>query len=119
MSQVVTISPEGVISGLQVKPGKGLDLTKIGKASVERVSLVEWSEEHQGWFVQIIRGPKAGTVLTRAVWAAAGLREHLEDPGNSIAARVAEDGTLLFVDYDDGVRAEIMYLDKLRLQGVF
>lgn len=60
MPQVVTISPSGELSGLQMKPGKGLDLTRLGEADVERISEILWHKAEQKWFVHILLGAKAG-----------------------------------------------------------
>lgn len=121
-TQVITIDATGAVSGLQHKPGKGLDLTTLGRAEVTRVSLVEWCPTNQAWYVDILQEHGRGK-LTEAKMedAYAGLDRHI---GDSIRVklsrpwRVAEEGgLLLFTTYDDGVAGEIYYLNLLRLNG--
>src|SRR5690348_14907193 len=59
--QIITITVEGTMQGLQVKPGQGLDLRQFGDAKIVRASEIAWDEEHQAWFVDVLqeagRGP--------------------------------------------------------------
>lgn len=122
MPQVVTISPSGELSGLQMKPGKGLDLTRLGEADVERISEILWHKAEQKWFVHILLGAKAGP-LTVAKWEAADLGVgalHAIDPDYAVEtdeAKDYQDRLLIFTDYDRAVQAEIKYLDTVRLTG--
>lgn len=105
-SQIITISPDGVVSGLERKRGQGIDLKALGTASVVRVSHVVWREgARRGWAVVFLAGPRKDKVLGPADWS--------ED------LPVDEDGAILFPDYDDAVAAEIAVLDRDRLAGRF
>jgi hypothetical protein len=114
--QVITIGPDGSIAGLQHKAGKGLDLRQFGKAEIERVSLIEWDAEQQGWYVLFLATHTVidGSKLTYSMWDA--LLEGTEIEG---ARGDAGETTqpVLFQEYDDGVKAEIAYLNALRLAG--
>lgn len=48
--QRITIRPDGSIAGLEHK--NGLPLRQFGKADIKRITLIEWDEEHQGWFIR-------------------------------------------------------------------
>ena len=104
--QVLTVAPGGALSGLQRRRGDGLDLTRMGRARVERASLVEWEEMMQGWTITPLVGPTRGVVLTIDEFA----RAHG-------ARRVAGGSALVFSDYETAVAAEVQYLDALRLRG--
>lgn len=114
-TQIITIGKDGSVSGLQRKPGQGLDLTKFGRAKVERVSEIVFDEAHQQWFVQIITGPMAGRVLTYDL-----MREHAFNPHTlkHWAGWGSPDNRILFESYDHGVTAEVAFLDHCRLRGV-
>lgn len=112
--QVITIGHGGSLSGLQVKPGKGLDLRQFGKAKIERVSEILWDEEAQKWYVQIIAGPLKGEVLTAPLWD-----EGVAKPTPSGSTVTRTDYRLDFDDYDFAVRAEIEVLDAFRLKGTY
>jgi hypothetical protein len=130
MKQVVTIHPDGTISGLQVKPGRGLDLTTFGHADVRRASDIRWHEEGQAWYVQPLGGTQKTRLLTEpitvrsyrtAVDLTAGeVMEALCDMAPAgVTIDPGEDGVLLFKSYDEAVKVEIAYLDGLRLKGVY
>lgn len=106
MSQVVTIHADGKISGLQPKPGKGFDLRTLGKAKIERASEILFSEEHQQWYVKIVKGRYAGKVITHPMLSVLDGRLHRFS---------ASDLTAYFAEYDDAVLAEIAVLDHIRL----
>jgi hypothetical protein len=111
--QVVTISPDGAVSSLQRK-GDGLDLRDLGKVEIQRVSDIQWNNLYQLWFIKIISGPAKGTALTWNVWKEAGFLEL--PPKSRLIPRI---GLLAFKEYEDAVKAEIIFLDALRKQGVF
>lgn len=115
-AQVITISRDGqTVSGLQRKPGQGIDLLATGRASgrkatVTRVSLIEFDADAQAFYVDVLQEVGKGK-LTYGAWAAEmgdvlpeGCRNDMSDPGDF----------LLFDSYDDGVKAEVAYLDALR-----
>lgn len=115
--QVITITAQGGISGLQRKPGQGVDLRQFGKADIKRASLIEWDADQQHWYVDILQDAGKG-LLTPKKWQDAGLRfeaiacEFVTGDGFSTEA-------ILFREYEEAVAAEIMYLDALRLKGQF
>jgi hypothetical protein len=127
--QVITVHPDGAVSGLLHKKGQGMDIRTLGgKASVERASEVLWSETEQAWYVEFRKGAGAawaGRVLDEHAVLAAGRSE--QDPPFPFARRAwkafARDwtagdyGVYLFAEYEDGVKAEIAILDALRLRG--
>ncbi|AHC30471.1 hypothetical protein CC53_gp054 [Rhizobium phage vB_RleS_L338C] len=122
MQQVITIQPDGTMSGLQVKPGKGIDLTKLGKAHVVRASEILWHEEKQLWYVSLLNEERQmdglfGT-LTWDMWTDAGL-DHEQLPAATTFSVVRDNLAMFFPDYDRAVIAEIAYLDAMRLKGIF
>lgn len=116
MKQIVTISPEGIISGLQRKPGQGLDLRKFGPCTIERASDIRATEDGQRWTVNLMTGPFAGRPLDVDIAYRAGL---FAGQGAGVDAHLDPAGVLSFDDYDKAVSVEIRALDGLRLQGEF
>lgn len=139
MRQVITIAPDGAMSGLQRKPGQGIDLTKFGKASITRASLIEWDEQFQRWFIDVQQDAGKGDVSMPLFRDAvgpdlsefgrmqlalemlnrlcpAGWQSEIEiDETTGLCSR----SRLMFQDYDNAVQVEIAYLDALRLAGKF
>ncbi|WEV89370.1 hypothetical protein H10PHJ05_69 [Aeromonas phage HJ05] len=110
--QVITVSPDGQLSGLLHKKDKGLDLLAIGgHAEVKRISLVQWAPEYQRWWVELLlAGSEHGTPLTHTM-----LSEVSDFDMQAVGT--ADDGVALFQSYEEGVAAEVAYLDMLRLTG--
>ena len=81
MRQVITIGPDGMMSGLQVKPGKGLDLRQFGRAEIERASEVLWDSDRQGWIVECRKGVYAGCLLGNAWWGEIAGVDSFDDEG--------------------------------------
>lgn len=116
MQQVVTISPEGIISGLQRKPGQGVDLRKFGPCVIARASDIRATEDGQRWTVNLMTGPFAGRALDLDIAYRAGLFR----PGaEAVDAHLEAEGVLSFDDYEKAVMVEIRALDGLRLNGEF
>ena len=127
MEQVITIHPDGGISGLQRKKGKGVDLRQFGHAHLERASEITWNEAQQCWHVHVLneaacewmaatrertyRG-EGGCTLMAFQWVGT---ISIDEPKGSYRT----DGFLAFDDYDDAVAAEVAFLDALRRMGVF
>jgi hypothetical protein len=111
--QVITIGTDGRISGLQVKPGRGVDIRQFNdRADVKRASEIVATSDGQAWFIDVLQ--EAGRGVVRAA--------HLRDVGvpvNGFACTETPSGLLTFPDYDEAVRCEIAYLDALRLRGLF
>lgn len=112
--QVITVQPDGTISGLQRKTGKGVDLRQFGQARIERVSEITWDEDRQRWTINVISGPMVGTLLGWATWRGAGFTSIPK----GCKVRTGS-GLMTFEDYDDAVATEVAYLDMLRKRGVF
>jgi hypothetical protein len=110
--QVITIGPLGEIFGMDHKK-KGLRLQQFGKAQVQRVTLIEWSETQQRWFIQW-----AGS---RELWKSHTFESSGVDPAKFNGVRceqqVAEgvEPLILFVDYEDAVAAEVAVIQALQL----
>ena len=108
MRQVITIHTDGRVSGLQRKEGEGLDLRKLGHASIKRASEVLWDEVQQKWSVKITLGKYAGKYITKTMQYAISCRTCFIDED-------FEETAMLFNEYDEAVSAEIMVLDHIRM----
>jgi len=113
-TQLITIAPDGSISGLDFKR-KGLDLRQFGHAATRRISEVEWDEERQKWRVVFLMGGWAGDVAT----AEHCVRVGLPLPGSATLAdgAVKPKNMLMFTDYEDAVAFEITIVQAARLSG--
>lgn len=120
MTQVITIAPNGALSGLQVKPGKGLNLQSMGHAQTVRASEIIWEPNNQAWYIDVLQDAGKGVVT-------GGKLIEVMDDKTLVAlladtnARVHEDARapVMFDSYDDAVKVEIAYLDALRIKGIF
>lgn len=117
--QVITIDTNGNISGLQVKPGRGVDLQRMArdvgsKAQTERVSEIAWDETEQAWFVFPIRGFFKNQSITRDTWEA-----YCPFPPEGLTRVQHPTNVLLFEDYEMAVKAEVKILDAAREMGRF
>ena len=126
VTQVITIHPNGDLSGLQKRKGAGIDMRSLGReAHIERVSMIRWSDMYQHWFVDILQESGRGILtMRRFVDAAAPLHpldciNVLKRIGVTTADTVVDPITniLYFEDYEEAVAAEIWFLDSLRLKG--
>jgi hypothetical protein len=104
--QVISIGPDGSMSGLQMKPGKGVDLRQFGRAQIERASEVQFDVAEQAWFVEIRKGKYAGRKITYDLWSLV--------TGNATLHR-NDQPVMMFREYDDAVQAEIAVLNYIRL----
>lgn len=111
--QVITIGMDGTISGLQRKPGQGIDLREFGHAEITRASEIVWSEIEQLWTVVPLQGRYAGIAMSRDDWEA-----WVSWPPAGLTRTAHATNTLLFAEYDDAVKAEIAFLDALRIAGL-
>lgn len=117
--QVITIDTNGNISGLQVKPGRGVDLQRMArdigtKAQTERVSEIAWDEMEQAWFVLPIRGFFKDCAITQDTWEA-----YCPFPPQGMTRVQHDTKVLLFEDYEMAVKAEVQILDAARSMGRF
>ena len=116
MKQVITISPTGGITSLDHKK-KGIDLRKMGKVSIKRVTIIQWDETRQKWF---IKWEDSGKVWDSKFVQNVMFNEF--DPsarkdeitnGNSsytiyyLTDKVSVNGVAFFDDYEDAVSVEI------------
>ena len=120
MRQVITITPTGGVEGLQVKPGKGVDLTKFGTAEVKRASEIVWDADEQAWKVDVLQDAGKGVITVAALAIARLEREAVDTLAPSIRHDLspAFESPVFFDSYDDAVKVEIAYLDALRLKGM-
>jgi hypothetical protein len=128
--QIITITVEGTMQGLQVKPGQGLDLRQFGDAKIVRASEIAWSEERQAWFVDVLQDAGKGPITFRQLVGALD-RFADDDPDADLGIKLwlnrtapkgwsgEGDEVLHFLDYNEAVKVEIAYLDGLRKQGVY
>jgi hypothetical protein len=131
VQQIITISADGTVSGLQRKPGQGIDLRQLGHADIKRASLIEWDEAAQAWFVDVLQDAGKGRVTRsalRTVFSDYEIGELVEryrpTHPSGWMAYVADmtgndDPTLMSDDYDAMVKVEVAFLDALRIKGEF
>lgn len=112
--QVLTISPDGSLAGLQVKPGKGFDLRQMGRALITRASEVLFSEAEQKWYVEVREGRYNGRHIGTGLLTLAGLADL---PKGCVVSEMAT-GRIMAAEYDDAVALEIAVLDGLRERGL-
>jgi hypothetical protein len=119
MKQVITIHRDGSISGLQRKPGQGLDLRQLGKAEIRRATEILWNEEEQAWYIHILQGLHATDPLGPFHCGIADVSyEEVSALAPSGVRPAYGGGYLLFNEYDEAVKVEIVVLDALRVKGL-
>lgn len=147
-TQIISIAPDGAISGLQRKPGQGFNLQTLGHAQTVRASEIAWDETAQAWRIDVLQTAGHGTVTLRrmeiatqpgesdgmgratqarldflcggsAGWGCADEAGRWSDDADFATDWHDPRGKLLFRDYDAAVRVEIAFLDGLRGQGIF
>src|SRR6267378_7051369 len=110
MTQLVTIDKRGGVRGLDHKR-KGLNLAQFGIAEKERVSDVRWSKKYQRWFIRFlnIRCEFSNySVDFYIMWKAGVMPMDLPD------LTYSKMGALLFVNYENAVRSEVIILQGLQ-----
>lgn len=129
--QVISFHPDGSVSGLQHKPGVGIDLRSFGRAKIVRASEIVWNEMEQGWSIRIVDAPGLEFLKNQDVtfnWLiAAGDRavdtfRALYKAGNVISGSPHEDEgnhPVIVRDYDQAVMLEVAFLDGLRVKGTY
>lgn len=109
--QVITVRPDGQLSGLQVKPDQGVDLRQFGHASIKRASEVLFCENQQKWYVEFREaGIFSGKVLTVSMLCEANATK----PPTDLAE---QDTAAYFDDYELAVTGEIQFLNYVRLRS--
>ena len=126
MKQLVSILPDGTITGLEMK--KGSDIKQLGTAEIVRSSLVEWVPAAQAWQVRLLHGKHAGVVQERLTWCYDHRDNRLADIYWHKPApwwlRVLTLGTApkrvipLWRKYEDAVAMEIEIIQNMRLEGI-
>lgn len=116
LKQVITIGPDGSISGLDRKKGEGINLKALGRADVVRASQIEWheGESARGYKIEFLTGPRQGTTLTVNEFS-----KYACDELPEVLNPQDGDGIALFEDYGECVKVEIKILDSDRIKGVF
>jgi hypothetical protein len=123
--QVITVKPDGSLFSLQHKKGQGVDLRQFGHAKVERVTLIEWSEHHQKWF---IRWKSEDVLLDGLSWDFDTFQSAEVDYTAFAGEAIPEaehdffsvgDRIVYFADYEDAVRAEVAVIQNLQRSGQF
>jgi hypothetical protein len=112
-SQLIVITPDGHIKGLDFK-GKGVPLRQFGRASIARVSEIIWSDDDQRWFIRFLQGKLAGVAVSEqhARHGCGWLGDFEEkawgisNPPAGGAERVFTE-PLLFAEYEAAVRFEV------------
>jgi hypothetical protein len=109
--QVLVVGPHGSITGLVHKKG-GVDLRSLGRAEIERVTLIEWDSEEQGWYIRWYNRNHG------ALWRVTDLRcvphEQREEIFVSLKT-ILKGGVPIFKEYEDAVRAEVLVIQNLQL----
>jgi hypothetical protein len=99
MSQLIFVSPVGVVTSLDTKRGKGIDVKKLGHAEVIRSSEIIWDTIEQKYSVKFLS-------LSRELLQ--------KNEGNML---VDDDhNTRFFPDYESAVEAEVIAINKMRME---
>jgi hypothetical protein len=111
--QVITIKPDGSVFGLDHKR-KGLSLRTLGRADTTRVTLIEWSEREQAWFIQWTEFPAAQGAGRRWTYQTfnGALVNYSEFNGTPLWG-----GVVYFYDYEDANAAEVAVIQALQKKG--
>lgn len=111
--QVITVSLDGKLSGLDHK-SKGLDLRQFGKAKIERATLIEYSQEYDGWFIDWFDCVRMNLCWTRKTFADANIStDKWEVKFRSLGPREV----VYFQHYEDAVEAEVAVIQSMQLSG--
>ena len=108
--QVLIVDPHGSIRGL-VHKKSGVDLRRLGRAEIERVTLVEWDAEKQGWYIRWY-GSNGDEV-----WGEQMRTYVLKTPRCRLLNWRLEDGKFLFNEYDEAVEFEVAVVQQLQIEG--
>ena len=106
---------DGNMSGLQVKPGKGVDLRQFGRADIKRASDITWDEDAQAWTVVCKVGKYAGHAMTNREYHTACKAMGNEFDCHLIGQPEHDAAPAQFDDYDEAVTGEIDWLNHIRL----
>lgn len=117
--QVITITADGSIKGLQRKDG--FDLRQMGEADINRVSEVVWEKQNQKWYVKFLQSETVllfeyDRILDEFLIQAADENWPFEK-WKELYYTTVHTPTAYFDEYEDAVQAEIKTLDYLRIVG--
>ena len=115
MKQVITINPDGSCFSLQHKKGKGLDLRKLGKPRISRVTNIEFNDKSQQWYITW-KNDKLDTEFNKrqGTWGA-DLFTKVGIYFKSLNGIHGFLSTVMFDDYDDAVKAEIAVIQEMQM----
>ena len=121
MEQVITVTKDGGMEGLQHKRGQGIDLRQFGHVSIQRSTMVEWEEITQTWIVRFITPLEcplpSGTSLRkrqRYAYISHSLLGRLFGPPYDAQSSL---GCVHFNEYEEAVDCEIKVLNEARRKG--
>lgn len=109
--QLITINPDGSLSGLDFKAKGAVSFRDLGPATTKRITDIEWEEERQCWNIRFLLGTLAGSLLT------VDLAQETHMPPSAYGAPHPETGVLGWDDYDTAVSAEVAMIQAARLTG--
>ena len=116
MRQLISIKPDGSIKGLQFK-GKGIDLRRFGKASINRVSEIDWCEDKQKWRIYFLQGMLCHTYVDISCLTHSLKLSRADENLILSKAHLGEHNVLLFDDYDTAVEAEVLLIQAAVKSG--
>ena len=115
MKQIITINNRGEIATLEFK--KGVDVKKLGKANVKRITDIVWNDECGLWQIQALQGTLAGNVLTFEQLKSTGIMSDVELL--AVAERLsANHAECQFDAYEWAVQFEVMLIQTARRLGM-
>jgi len=109
--QVLVVDQKGGITGL-VHSGRGVDLRTLGRAEIDRVTLIEWDSDNQAWYIRWY-GSNGDEV-----WGEQMRTYVLNTPRCRLINWRLEDGKFLFNEYDEAVEFEVAVVQQLQKQGL-
>ena len=112
-AQVITIKEDGSIHALRRKPNEGIDLRVLGNLRIKRVTDIAFSMEAQQFYVLFLLGELTGVVLTKEIY------EDVVAKDCDTALYNISDGVMYFEEYEDAVKAEILFLEAARMKNLY
>lgn len=116
MEQVISIGPDGSISGLERRGSNVVDLKQFGRAKIERVSEILFDEGRQRWYIQTTMAAPF-SLRTQVIHRAHLERCHFYYIAHAHCPTQHPDCPAYFDSYDEAVSVEVLVLDHWRLRG--
>lgn len=120
--QVITVHADGSVSGLVHKPGKGVAIMDMGKASVVRASTIDWNDIAQHWVIRFLAGPRSGDLfnwgdmieLSPSLSKSDAFKEVGEDPKQVVGFKTYELAVKMEIDFFNAerIKGNMSYTDK-------